>query len=156
MIQFTAFMDIVDYLQSTSDDEINIVAREPVYTPLDVEFLMKLNVISQSSESMDGSGGTGPRPSEHCDSDVFVFEPFMDKTLIAVQQLFNLDATLFIGTSSPSVGASGTTTDELKKMHALYEKFVAKHTSYYFPRFEEDPNVFEGLNISWKDEIENG
>ena len=33
----------------------------------------------------------------------------------------------------------------------LLEKFNDNHTHYKFPRFDEDPNVFEGLLIYWKD-----
>jgi hypothetical protein len=40
-------------------------------------------------------------------------------------------------------------------MHSLYEQFDADYSYYYFPTFEEDPNVFEGLRISWKKESEN-
>ena len=52
MIQFTAFMDIVNYLRSDSDDEIKIAARELIYTPLDIDFLTKLNDLSRKLRIM--------------------------------------------------------------------------------------------------------
>lgn len=38
------FYDTVNYLQDSSDKHINIIAQNPVYTPLDVEFLSSLEV----------------------------------------------------------------------------------------------------------------
>lgn len=155
MAQFVAFMDIVDHLQTTSAAEICISARELVYTQLDAEFLSKLKVAASVTESIPPpSEGTSVLQDES-DCDSFVFEPFMDKVLSAVQTLLTFNAKLFIGTSCPSSEASGVSGDELQKMRSLYEKFNADHSSYYFPSFEEDPNIFEGLRICWREECED-
>lgn len=155
MIQFVAFMDIVEHLQSTSDDEIRILAQEPVYTSLDVEFLSSLNV-STSTETRTGDTMPGKTALTNASTYAsFVFEAFMDKTLPAVQQLLELNAILRIGTPSPTTGASNTSAEELKEMHALYEKFDVDYPSYYFPTFDEDPNVFDGLRICWREQHEN-
>jgi hypothetical protein len=155
MIQFVAFMDLVDYLQSTSDDEIDMVAREPIYAPLDEEFLSSLHVKTSATANNYKSKDTLSDAADHRESNIFVFEPFMDKTLPAVKEFLAPNATLFIGTSVPKSAAHVDSATELEERRALYEKFDAEYSSYYFPSFEEDPNVFEGLRICWRNEGEN-
>lgn len=53
--------------------------------------------------------------------------------------------------------------NQIRRDHLEYditEEFQKRHRSLYFPRFEEDPLVFEGLMFHWKisddDEDENG
>lgn len=149
MTQLVAFMDIVEHLQASSDDSIGIFAHELVYTPLDVEFLAQMDVTAQSGSE------SGPSAKYHLDSNSFVFEAFMDKILPSIQPLLQSKARLFIGTPLPALGANKLSAGEFEEMRSLYEQFDAYHPYYYFPNFEEDPNVFEGLRISWTNESEN-
>ena len=155
MIQFATFMDIVDYLQSLSDEKVDVVARELVYTPLDVEFLSSLHVNTGTTTNNDTSKEGLPDAADCDEKNVFVFEPFMDKSLAAVQELMAPNATLFIGPGLPINPTHVTSMGELNERRALYHGFEAEYSFYRFPRFEEDPNVFEGLRICWKDESEN-
>ena len=154
MIQFVAFMDIVEHLQATSDDKINIVAQELIYTQLDIEFLSHLNVTAYHDPAIGQSTYQGPSAKDFIGCNSFVFEPFMDKVLPAVRQLLISDLKLLIGTSAPNMGAKDTSIDEHRDMRALYDRFNATYSSYYFPTFEEDPNIFEGLRVSWKELID--
>lgn len=53
---------------------------------------------------------------------------------------------------------SNESVDNLKQVLTLYKRFDSEYSTYYFPRFEEDPNIFEGLRIAWmipKDETDD-
>jgi hypothetical protein len=154
MIQVAAFMDIVEHLQATSDDKINIIAQELIYTPLDIEFLSHLNITAYHDPAIGQSTYQGPSATDFIGCDSFAFEPFMDKVLPVVRQLLYSDLRLLIGTSAPDMGAKDTSIDDQRVMRALYGQFDANYPSYYFPPFEEDPNVFEGLRVSWKESID--
>lgn len=47
------------------------------------------------------------------------------------------------------VDATGVKND--RDVVALFTKFHNERASYYFPRFEEDQNIFEGLKVYWKE-----
>ena len=38
-----------------------------------------------------------------------------------------------------------------EEQYELVEDFQKRHRSVYFPRFEEDPNIFEGLMFHWRE-----
>jgi hypothetical protein len=154
MTQFAAFMDIVEHLQATSNHKISIIAQELVYTPLDIEFLSHLDATAYHHPAIGQSTYQGPSAKDSIGCDSFVFEPFMEKILSAVQPLLTSDLRLLVGTSAPGIDASKISAGDYRDMLALYEQFNAGYSSYYFPTFEEDPNVFEGLRISWKGSID--
>ena len=149
--QFAAFMDIVAHLQVTSDDRIGIFAQELVFAPLDIEFLTHLNVTAYHDPAIGQSTYKGASAKDYIDRSTFVFEPFMEKFLPTVRRLLTSDVKLLVGTDAPGMDASKTSAGDYRDMRALYEQFNAGYSSYDFPTFEEDPNVFQGLRISWKE-----
>lgn len=150
MTQFVAFMDLVEHLQETSDEKIQIVAQELIYTPLDIEFLSNLNVTAYSDQAIDQLSYEGPSAKDSFSPDTFVLEPFMDKVLPAVKDLLTSTPKLLVGTSSPGTGAKHLSIVDYNEMRKLYDQFNNDFSYYHFPTFEEDPNIFQGLRISWR------
>ena len=129
-----------------------MTAKELVYAPLDLDFLAHMNVTGSNSTTNDHAVGNRDPGTSKSMPGSFVFDAFMDKTLPSVRQLFNSNPSLLVGTSSPVVGAGKTSEDEINEMRSLYQTFDTRYSNYRFPRFEEDPNVFEGLRICWANE----
>lgn len=154
--QLVAFVDIVKHLQATSDEGIGIFAQELVYTPLDVGFLAQIGIFACTASKPGKPADEGQSAQYHLDSDTFLFEAFMEKIPPAMGPLLCSDPRLFIGTSLPTQwGANKLSAEEFEEMRSLYDQFDANHSHYYFPTFDEDPNVFDGLQISWTNENEN-
>ncbi|KAK4900998.1 hypothetical protein LTR27_002181 [Elasticomyces elasticus] len=171
MMQWVAFFDTTKYLQSLQKGHIQIYAQEPNYTPLDREFLasLKVQVLDAAVEtaSKDGLG----EAEQHIKPSAFVFEAFMDLGSRSVQLLSQGDPALYVGSSVErwlSTQGSGART-KANSVQGLQSKqdlptgaqptpaslgFVATRGIYRMPKFEEDPNVFEGLHIYWKMPLE--
>ncbi|KAK4961943.1 hypothetical protein LTR10_002437 [Elasticomyces elasticus] len=167
MMQWVAFFDITKHLQSLQKGHVQIYAQEPNYTPLDREFLARLKVqvldAAVETASKDGLG----EAEQHITPSAFVFEAFMDLSSRSVQQLSQGDPALYVGssverwlsTSGFDARAKANSVQGLKLKQDLPTgaqptpaslDFVATRGNYRMPRFEEDPNIFEGLHIYWK------
>ena len=107
LYQFAAFMDIVQHLQTTSSENIDIVSQECIYTDVDVEFLSKLGIIvynvdkSEVNESNLKSGV--PSIKDHLGSGSFVFEAFIQWDSPTARQLFTAQVRLIIGSALPAI-----------------------------------------------------
>ncbi|KAK5110600.1 hypothetical protein LTR85_000977 [Meristemomyces frigidus] len=180
MMQFAAFFDIVRHLQSAQTAIIKCYAQEPEYTPLDRDFLAAISVTTLDYELASESSSLGAAV-QHLNPTSFVFEPFMDLGVESMRELFGADARLYIGSSMQAWVDEANKTDlqiRADLMKAFIRKdhkisgdwdisaedimqvrtqakqaadFVRSRRSYRFPRFEDDPNVFEGLSICWKE-----
>ncbi|TKA25307.1 hypothetical protein B0A50_06211 [Salinomyces thailandicus] len=163
--QYAAFVDITQHLRSGHEAEIRCYAQEPQFTSVDKEYLRRTDVIVLEQDSATGSPpGLGPA-SQHLGLGTFVFEPFMDLDDKAMREMFSADLSLYIGSSvrrwmgrasrNGSTNVSVQQSSELE--HAVdfqphpAAAFVRARASYHFPVFEEEPNIFEGLAIYWKE-----
>ncbi|KAK0786620.1 hypothetical protein LTR75_013150 [Friedmanniomyces endolithicus] len=158
MMQWVAFFDIVQHLQTRQEGSIALFAQEPNYTALDKQFLQSLDTAKQHSLASS-----------------FVFEAFMDLGVEAVGDLLGGDPVLYIGSSverwrekpqrsgvasSARRSTAGIATDGGRNDDDDGEGGVARSVagftgtrkSYRMPRFEEDPNIFDGLLIYWKED----
>lgn len=76
MWQFAVFVDVVEHLKADSGCKLNVVAQEPMYTPLDLDFMGRRGIsVLQSSCVDDDRLGLA---RDHLGPDTFCFEPFMD------------------------------------------------------------------------------
>ncbi|KAK5135592.1 hypothetical protein LTR08_005072 [Meristemomyces frigidus] len=174
LAQFVAFMAVIQHLQKTQSTKILCYAQEPCYTPLDRDFLASMGVTNLHHDVTSDDFGLGAA-AEHLNASTFVFEPFMDLGVESMRALFGAGVRLYIGSSVQrwvddikksaadikvdirrrrGVSDEGITADhidQLKMQSKQAEQFVRSRRSYKFPRFEEDPNVFEGLTIFWKE-----
>ncbi|TKA79737.1 hypothetical protein B0A55_04368 [Friedmanniomyces simplex] len=168
MMQWAAFFDITQYLQNKQDVYVNVFAQEPNYTLLDKQFLEALNVqVLEATHNTDYSTGLG-EAKQFVVPSAFVFEPFMKISLENVQDLFGADPALYIGSSverslrllqddidakaarDAAYGRTVVDIDRKKLGSCSAAELMGGRRSYRMPRFEEDPNIFEGLLIYWK------
>lgn len=166
MMQWAAFFDIVQHLQSKVESAITTFAQEPMYTPLDRQFLEILGVRVLDADHGDKDLGEAV---QHLGPSTFVLEAFMDLGYEAIQGTCEGDPALYIGSSMkraletwqrrnpPDLANSAEEdkaapgyVDQVQQPQSVAD-FVASRRSYRMPRFEEDPNVFEGLHIYWKE-----
>lgn len=129
-----AFVDIVNHLESQQEQQkIALFAQEPNYTPTDQAFLTL-----RGWEVPATCHGTMVEARQHLKPGTVVYEPFMESSQLQVLLMPSTDIRLYIG-SSP----------KLWYEHSTHGNSDGVRKSYYFPRFEEDPNVFEGMQIAW-------
>lgn len=171
VMQFVAFTDVVQHLQSGQSEKILSYAQEPNYTPMDKTFLTSIGVATLDNADDFGLGAA----TKHFSPTTFVFEPFMDLGVASMKELLDVDVRLYIGSSLQRCIRDSEKKDaeiarELKK-HNTYKDgevkledirlvraqsqqatgFVQSRRSYRFPKFEEDPHVFEGMTIYSKE-----
>ncbi|KAK0361144.1 hypothetical protein LTR94_024497 [Friedmanniomyces endolithicus] len=175
MMQWVAFFDIVQHLQTRQEGSIALFAQEPNYTALDKQFLQSLDVrVLDADHNSEYAVGLG-EAKQHSLASSFVFEAFMDLGVEAVGDLLGGDPVLYIGSSverwrekpqrsgvasSARRSTAGIATDGGRNDDDDGEGGVARSVagftgtrkSYRMPRFEEDPNIFDGLLIYWKED----
>ena len=155
MTQFVAFMDVMRHIQASSDSEVKVYAQEPVYTTVDLAFLKLLEVtpcqtppgIMPPAEELVREG---PRAMDIFSRSSFVCELFMERNPVFIERLLEVEVPLVVGSMAinrDKIRANGAKLDG-DKLARLEEKFKNEYQSYRMPRFDEDPNVIEGLYIS--------
>lgn len=97
MQQFAAFYDICEWLRAFSTQTFEILAQEPRFTNLDREFLESLSV-RVLEIGPQGSQDLGPAIM-HITVDTFVFEPFLERKINILRQLYAAHPRLYIGSS---------------------------------------------------------
>ena len=55
------------------------------------------------------------------------------------------------GTTSPNGSVNWKLVEDTRKILEQYKPLDVPYSTYYFPHFEEDWNVFGGLQIAWKE-----
>ncbi|KAK1070075.1 hypothetical protein LTR74_004472 [Friedmanniomyces endolithicus] len=174
-MQWVAFFDIVQYLQTKQEAPVALLAQEPKYTALDEQFLQGLDVrVLEAELNADDVAGLG-ETKQHVRASSFVFEAFMDLGVEAVGDLFGGDPALYIGSSverwretpqrsgvasttrrsAAEIVTDGRRNDDEEGEGGVTRSvagFMGSRRSYRMPRFEEDPNIFDGLLIYWKED----
>lgn len=176
LMQFVAFVTVVQHLQKAQATKILCYAQEPEYTPVDEDFLASMGFNTLRCHEELNHPGLGDA-ANYLDASAFVFEPFMQLSVKPMHELLESGVQLYIGSSmqrwanntpkpdsesKAKTRASGIL--ERKESSAMIqarrdlkqlEQSIRLQRSYKFPRYEEDPNIFEGLGISWKDTPDN-
>lgn len=146
MWQFVVFADLTsEVLKRSSSSSVEMLAQEPEFTDVDKDFLSAVNC---QMLRPDKAGDGLDMVKEHIGPSTFIFEPFMDMNETMMDILVMADVALYVGSSVKGLmGRSGVVGE-------LARGFDKQHSKYRVPTFEEDPNVLEGLEMYWKDEIE--
>ncbi|KAK4561333.1 hypothetical protein LTR86_004650 [Recurvomyces mirabilis] len=175
--QFAAFVDIVQHLQDQQQHQIIILAQDPVYTALDIDFLRDKGIrtlLAERRTQDDPVGGSVGEAEDHMSSSCFVFEPCMDMTSLSALNLLSPEPALYIGSCFERAeddskktdeeimhaerSISNATTDQLvldfwknqyKGITNKLKAVLAKRKRYVLPVFEEEPNIFASLSVSW-------
>lgn len=145
MHQFVAFMDIVQHVQKSSSETVEVIAQEMIYTHVDVDFLSAKGITVHNKAALGDVVYKNPDIREALGPQSMVFEAFMDMTTESIQQLLDTGMRLYIGSS-----LQGNLMRSKTDLQDWVKQFLNDHGSQYFPRFEEDPNVFNGLMIYWR------
>ncbi|RMY09928.1 hypothetical protein D0868_03975 [Hortaea werneckii] len=162
LMQFVAFVDIVKHLQDDGEGQIQCFAQEPQFTESDQTYLASIGVQVIEHHSDANSKALGPI-HEHLGPSTFVFEPFMDFDFNGMQSLFSTDPNFYIGSSAKRwielskrhvQSESQATESKAAGLPALSAEkaldFGRTRASCHFPVFEEEPLIFEGLDLFWK------
>ncbi|PPJ55861.1 hypothetical protein CBER1_07429 [Cercospora berteroae] len=154
--QIVVFWDLVEYVrgqQEQGEEEEDgdsgrgeVRASDPAYTELDAEFFKTLGI-----EDVDfdrNAKGLG-KVREYLGEGTLLFEPFVDMNVDMMRDLAEKDAGIYVGSSVGGLQKRGGELGELAK------KFGSDRTMRKFPVFEVDPNVFDGIEIYWKEESDD-
>jgi hypothetical protein len=149
MEQFAMFVDTLEYLQELQERKIAVCVQEGYYNELDRKFLemMGMNVPEYEPHVfpiLDCGPATklfGPH--------TFVCELFIEHSEGTVRTLTQSKVPLLMSTSKLMCSRGYQPRESFKKGdHATLLKLInASYRTTRFPHFEEDPNVFEGLDI---------
>jgi hypothetical protein len=149
MEQFAMFVDTLEYLQELQEQKIAVCVQEGYYNELDRKFLemMGMNVPEYEPHVfpiLDCGPATklfGPH--------TFVCELFIEHSEGTVRTLTQSKVPLLMSTSKLMCSRGYQPGESFKKGdHATLLNWInASYRTTRFPHFEEDPNVFEGLDI---------
>ncbi|KXT17527.1 hypothetical protein AC579_3224 [Pseudocercospora musae] len=138
-----------------------LYAQEPTFTDLDEQFLKTLNVEVLGMTTDNAENVLGPA-KEILGPEAMLFEPFVDMNAGMVQELFEQDVALYIGSSmkglaekaarADATGESRKTLSNVIEAGLLAKRFCDGRRLYRFPTFDVDPNIFDGMSIYWKEE----
>ncbi|SMQ49270.1 unnamed protein product [Zymoseptoria tritici ST99CH_3D7] len=146
MWQFVVFCDLVEQMRGEGV-ELEVLAQEPGFTELDVEFLDVLGVKVLETRLGDGTMGLGPA-KEQLGEGTLVYEPFIDMNAVMLEEMVSAGVGLYVGSSIGGIlGRRGE-----NEASRLVEKFRAGREMLRFPTFDVDPNVFDGIQVYWTEE----
>lgn len=150
--QVVVFWDLVEYVRGQqeqgegSEREGGAWVSDPAYTELDREYFKTLGVqVVDVDKTARGLGEV----KQHLGEGTLLFEPFVDMNADMMRDLMKQDAGIYIGSSVGGLQKRGGELGELAK------KFGSDRTMRKFPVFEIDPNVFDGMEIYWKEESDD-
>jgi len=144
LMQLVCFVDIVENLGAgTASAPVQLLAQDPAYLQIDKDFLHSKGVTVLDLDANDHGSLEAAKP--HIGPTTMVFEPFMGLDGMAFKDAFEVETAVYIGTSWSRLCADRN--DEIKD---FAERFYREHENRWFPRFEEDTNVFEGLWVHWR------
>ncbi|KJX93123.1 hypothetical protein TI39_contig4392g00003 [Zymoseptoria brevis] len=146
MWQFVVFHDLVEQMRGEGL-VLEVFAQEPSFTELDVEFLDILGVKVLETRLGDGTMGLG-LAKEQLGEGTLVYEPFIDMNAVMLEELMSAGVGLYVGSSIGGIlGRRGES-----EASRLVDKFRAGREMLRFPRFDIDPNVFDGIQVYWTEE----
>ena len=149
MEQFAMFVDTLEYLQELQENKISVCVQEGYYNDLDKRFLETFGMKAPDYEPhvyfiLDCGPATklfGPH--------TFVCELFIEHTEGTIRSLTQTGVPLLMSTSRMMCtrgyqpGEAFKDGDHTRLLSAIDKTYKTLR----FPYFEEDPNVFEGLDI---------
>ena len=126
---------------------VEVSVQEPRYTEVDREWLGSQGYgLLECEEGGCGLGLGAAR--EHCGVQTLVCELFIEHDGETIQDLFGGGSGLVVSTARRHLGTNETLIRKLSgQQKAELDALVKRYRAVYFPHFEEDPQVFEGLEV---------
>ncbi|CAK1365187.1 hypothetical protein CB0940_08799 [Cercospora beticola] len=150
--QVVVFWDLVEYVrgQQEKGEDVEggdgVWVSDPAYTELDREYFKTLGIkVVDVDRNAKGLGEV----REYLGEGTLLFEPFVDMNADMMRDLVERDVGIYVGSSAGGLQKRGGELGELAK------KFGSNRTMRRFPVFEVDPNVFDGMELYWKEESED-
>lgn len=149
MEQFAMFVDTLEYLQEQQETKVTVFVQEGYYNDLDKRFLETMDMEVPDYEPqffplLDCGPATklfGPR--------TFVCELFIEHTEGTISSLTESGVPLLMSTSRKMCTRGYQIGESFKEadLPRLLSSIDKTYKTLRFPHFEEDPNVFDGLDI---------
>ena len=145
--QLVFFLDLVEYISSMTQQSITIYAQEPLFTPIDEQFLRSMDIIILRGEPAAATIG---QELDRFGPDCFAAEFYMVLNPETASQLLQMGNRLLVTTAHSHIerfltDPSDNTKQKGKDLEAAMEKEYAR---YVFPFTESAEFVaFEGLNF---------
>ena len=150
MAQFAMFVDTLEYLQEQQRErKIRAVVQEGYYTELDRKFLETLGMeVPVYEPHVYPILDCGPA-TEVFGTGTWVCELFIEHTEGTVKALTQRGVGLLVSTSRMMCTRGYRAGESFKEgdQGRLLEEIDGRYRVMRFPHFEEDPNVFEGLDV---------
>ncbi|KAM0715050.1 hypothetical protein Q7P37_009515 [Cladosporium fusiforme] len=149
MEQFAMFADTVEYLQKSGECEIDVHVQEGWYNDLDKEFLRTKGMkVPEMQQGAYPTADCGPA-TELFGPHTFVCELYIEHSEGTIRSLTQRDVPLLVSTSRRMCSRDYYPGGVFKKgdLTAFLGAMDKNYRSLRFPHFDEDPNVFEGLDV---------
>jgi hypothetical protein len=150
LAQFAMFVDTLEYLQEQQRErKIRVVVQEGYYNELDKKFLENLGMeVPVYEPRVSPILDCGPA-TEMFGERTFVCELFIEHTEGTIRALTQRGNRLLVSTSRMMCTRGNQTRETFKEGDhtRLLGKIDGTYRAMRFPYFEEDPNVFEGLDV---------
>lgn len=141
-MQFAMFLDLVEMV----GEEVEVLVQEPRYTEVDYDWVGSQGFTMLKYEHTDGAGLGAAR--EHCGPQTMVCELFIEHDARTIEDLFSLENGLVISTARRHLNTNETLIRKLSGQQKMgLDDLLKQYRAIYFPPFEEDPQVFEGLEV---------
>lgn len=150
MAQFAMFVDTLGYLQELQERKITACVQEGYYNDLDKEFLGTLGLQAPDYQPHAVIPITDCGPATKLfGPHTFVCELFIEHSEGTVRSLTQTGVPLLMSTSRMMCARGLQPGESFKKGEhtRLLNAIDETYRTMRFPHFEEDPNVFEGLDI---------
>lgn len=151
MLQLACSMDIAAEIGRMAGTDVKMYAQEPQLSEMDKALLASKEITVLDIPLGDSSLGEanallGPQTA--------LFEFFMDMGQDGLEALLRAGTKLYVGSSLIRHSKLGWPVQHGWKgdVEMLLERFKKEHAQRFFPDFVEDPNVFRGLMVHWREE----
>ncbi|KAH7115798.1 hypothetical protein B0J11DRAFT_538473 [Dendryphion nanum] len=146
--QLALFVDITNWISiGVKGKSVAIYAQDPIFTPLDIEFLSMLEHPIQTLDSTI---------HQHITPHTFVFAPFVDWALLLPVFLDDTDPLLYIGNEVlADYRAFAVDSSKERKCADIGKRFLEKRETHKVPDFEMHGSALQGLVVHWKTDGDN-
>lgn len=149
MEQFAMFVDTIDYLRDIGEHIGDIYVQEGWYNELDKKFLKTLGMIVPEMKP-----GSYPIPdcgpaTKYFGPNTFVCELYIEHSEGTIRTLTQSQVPLLMSTSRRMCTRGYYTGEAFAEgdLKRLLDAMDKTYKAMRFPYFDEDPNVFEGMDV---------
>lgn len=149
MEQFAMFVDILEYLQEMQGHPIIAYVQEIYYNALDKSFLETFGMrVPEMQPLVKIMSDCGPA-TKYFGPHTFVCELYIEHSMGTIESLTQSGVPLLMSTSRQMcmrecIPDGVLKSGDLTRLRGAIDK---DYKALRFPHFEEDPNVFEGMDV---------